>query len=327
MFAKIGSATALVMAASLMPALSQAQPSVSSYPNKPVRILVGYPAGGPTDLTARLIAAKLQASMGQSFIVDNKPGAGSNVASEMLAQSPADGYTLMIAASQLTWNSVLYKNIRYDALKSFEPISRLMSAPAVLAINPKVQVKTVSELVAKAKKEPGKYTFASSGPGSVPHIAGELFKSKASIDLLHVPYKGSGPAVTAVLGGETDMYFMTVLSAMPYFKSGKLLPLGVTSNRRIPQLPNVPTMAEAGVQGVELDSWNGLFAPAGTPKEIVEKLGREVRKILEQPDVRKSFEEQGATVVGSTPEEFSAYLKKEVTQGTAFARSIKLSLD
>ncbi|MBF6989149.1 tripartite tricarboxylate transporter substrate binding protein [Cupriavidus sp. IK-TO18] len=327
MINKLGGASVLAMAL-LVPMSVKAQAAAPSYPNKPVRILVGYPAGGPTDLTARMIAAKLQASMGQSFVIDNKPGAGSNVASEMLATSPADGYTLMIAAAQLTWNSVLYKNIRYDAIKSFEPISRLMSAPAVLAVNPaKVNAKTVSELVAQAKKEPGKYTFASSGPGSVPHIAGELLKSKAKIDLLHVPYKGSGPAVNAVLGGETDMYFMTVLSSMPYFKSGKLRPIAVTSNHRIPQLPDVPTMAEAGVAGVEIDSWNGLFAPAGTPKEIVEKLGKEVRKVMEMPDVRKAFEEQGATVVGSTPAEFSAYLKKEVSLGTTFARSINLKLD
>lgn len=327
MLAKFGAASALTVAAFLAPAFALAQGAAATYPNKPVRILIGYPAGGPTDLTGRLIAAKLQASLGQPFVVDNKPGAGSNVASEMLATSPADGYTLMIAAAQLTWNSVLYKSIRYDAIKSFEPISRLMSAPAVLAVNPKVPAKNVADLVALAKREPGKYTFASSGPGSVPHIAGELLKSKAKIDLLHVPYKGGGPAVTAVLGGETDMYFMTVLSAVPYFKSGKLRPLGVTSNRRIPQLPEVPTMAEAGVAGVEIDSWNGLFAPAGTPKEIVEKLSAEVRKVLQMPDVRKVFEEQGATVVASTPAEFSTYLKKEVAEGTTFARSIKLSLD
>jgi tripartite-type tricarboxylate transporter receptor subunit TctC len=306
---------------------AQAQDASAHYPNKPVRIVIGYQPGGPTDLTARVVATKLQAALGQPFIVENKPGAGSNLASEMVAAAAPDGYTLLVAASQLTWNSVLFKKLKFDAVKSFEPVSMIMSAPAVLVVNPALPVKDLAELVSMAKKQPGKLSFASSGNGSVPHIAGELFKTRAGINLLHVPYRGAGPALSDLLGNQVSMSFMTALSALPHVQNNKLKPLAVTSRQRLPMLPNVPTMAEAGVPGVEVDSWNGLFAPAGTPKEIVDKLYRELAKALATPEVRKTFEDQAATVVGSSPAEFSSFLKKEVVEGSAFAKSINLSLE
>lgn len=321
-FATLLSAIALTLSG---PAL--AQDAAASYPNKPVRIVVGYQAGGPTDLTARLIASKLQTSMGQSFIVENKPGAGSNLASDQVAASAPDGYTLLIAASQLTWNSVLYSSLKFDAVNSFSPVSEIMTSPAVLVVGPTNKARTVAELVSLAKESPGKLNFASTGNGSVPHLAGELFQSRAKVKIVHIPYRGAGPAMNDLMGGQVDMYFMTALTAVPHIQANRLRALAVTSSKRLPQLPNVPTMAEAGIQDVELDSWNGLLAPAGTPKAIVDKLHREVEKALAAPEVRKTFEDQAATVVGSSPAEFSAHIKQEVQRGAAFVKSINLRLE
>jgi tripartite-type tricarboxylate transporter receptor subunit TctC len=306
---------------------ADAQGAAATYPAKTVRIIVGYQPGGPTDMTARLVAARLQTALGQPFVVENRPGAGSNIASEYVAGSAPDGYTLLVSASQLTWNSVLYKNLKFDPIKSFAPISRIMSAPAVLAVNPSLPAKNVAELVALARAKPGQLSFSSSGNGSVPHLAGELFKQRAGIDIMHVPYRGAGQATSDLLGGQVSMSFMTALSALPHFREGKLRPLAVTAKQRLPQLPDVPTMAEAGVAGVEVDSWNGLFAPAGTPKGIIDKLHREVAKALAASDVRKTFEEQAATVIGNSPSEFADALRREVEQNAAFIKSINLKLE
>ena len=211
---------------------ASAQDSANNYPNKTVRIVVGYQAGGPTDLTARLIASKLQSAMGQAFIVDNKPGASSNRASEIVAASPPDGYTLMVAASQLISSSVFFKDIKFDAQKSFEPITEIMTSPAVLVVGPSLQVKTVDELIRLAKSKPGQLSFASTGSASVPHISAELFQTRAQVQLLHVPYKGGGLALNDLLGGQVDIFFMTALTAIPHIQSGKVRPLAVTSGNR-----------------------------------------------------------------------------------------------
>ena len=308
-----------------MPATAQNAPA--AYPNKPVRIVVGYQAGGPTDLTARLIASKLQATLGQAFIVDNKPGASSNRASEIVATSAPDGYTLLIAASQLVSSSVLFKDVKFDAEKSFAPVTEIMMSPAVLVVGPSLQVKSLSELIALAKKQPGKLSYASTGSASVPHVSAELFQLRAKINLLHVPYRGAGLALNDLLGGQVDLFFMTALSAIPYIQSGKVRPLAVTSKQSLPQLPNVPTMAQAGIQDLELESWNGLFAPAGTPQPIIDQLYREVSKVLKDPDVRKTFEDQAAVVVGSNPKEFAAYIKQEVQRVKALSQTIKIEID
>jgi tripartite-type tricarboxylate transporter receptor subunit TctC len=296
------------------------------YPNGPVKIVVGFSAGGPTDLAARLIAAKLQAAFGQSFVVENKAGAGSNLASEIVAAAPPDGYTLLMAAAPIAINGHLYKNLKFDVLKSFEPVSQVMSAPCILAVRPD-SYKAMAELVAAAKKEPGKLSYSSSGAGGSQHLAGELLQQKAGIELIHVPYKGAAPALNDLLGGQVSMGFMTSLSSVPHFKSGKLRALAVAAPQRLPQLPDVPTMAEVGLPGVEINSWSGLLAPARTPPQIVEKLQREVAKALAAPDVREKLVAQGAVVVGGTSAEFANYLAREHGEYGKLIKAIKLSLD
>ena len=315
------------LALSLVGFAASAQDTAASYPNKPVRIVVGYQAGGPTDLTARLIASKLQASLGQAFIVDNKPGASSNRASEIVATSAPDGYTLLIAASQLVSSSVLFKDVKFDAEKSFAPITEIMMSPAVLVVGPSLQINSLSELIAGAKQQPGKLSYASTGSASVPHVCAELFQLGANISLLHVPYRGAGLALNDLLGGQVDMFFMTALSAIPYIQSGKVRALAVTSKQPLPQLPHVPTMMQAGIQDLELESWNGLFAPSGTPQPIIDKLYREVSKVLKDPEVRKTFEDQAAVVVGSSPEKFAAYIRQEVQRVTKLSQTIKIEID
>ncbi|MEJ8815867.1 tripartite tricarboxylate transporter substrate binding protein [Variovorax ureilyticus] len=315
-----------LLVAAAVPTMCFAQ-AAAEYPSKPVKVLVGYQAGGPTDLTARLIATKLQTALGQAFVVDNKPGAGSNIASEQAASSPADGYTLLVAASQMTWNSALYKNVKYDPVRSFVPISKIMASPAVLVVSPNLPIKTVADLVSLAKREPSKISFASSGNGTVPHLSGELFKSAAGVQMTHVPYKGAGPALTDLLGGQVDVSFMTALSAIQYVKDGKLRALAVVSNERLPQLPNVPTLKESGISGVDVESWNGLFAPAGTPPSIVQKLSDAVVKIMKEPDVRKVFVDQAATPIGNSSSEFAAEVRAEVQRNNAFIKSANLKID
>src|SRR5512140_2625424 len=304
----------LVGGAALMAAgwegLARAQASTANYPSGPVKIVVGFSAGGPTDLAARLIAVKLRAALGQTFVIDNKPGAGSNLASEIVARAAPDGYTLLMAAAPLAINNNLYKDLKFDALRSFEPISQVMSAPCILAVRPE-SFKTLAEMIAAAKKEPGKLSFSSSGPGGSQHLAGELLQQKVGIKLIHIPYKGAAPALADLLGGQVSMGLMTSLSSVPYFTSGKLRALAVAAPQRLPQLPDVPTMAEAGAPGVEINSWSGLLAPAKTPSDIVAKLHREVVKALAAPDINEKLSSQGAVVVGSTPAEFRTYLAQE----------------
>jgi tripartite-type tricarboxylate transporter receptor subunit TctC len=306
--------------------ITRAAAQASEYPNAPVKIVVGFSAGGPTDLAARLVGAKLQAAWGQPFIVENRPGAGSNLASEIVAAAAPDGYTLLMAAAPIAINGHLYKGLKYDVQKSFEPISQVMSAPCILAVRPD-SYKTLAELVAAAKQQPGKLSFSSSGPGGSQHLAGELLQQKAAIKLIHIPYKGAAPALSDLIGGQISMGFMTSLSSVPYFTSGRLRALAVAAPQRLPQLPDVPTMAEAGFPGVEVNSWSGLLAPAHTPPEIVARLQREVVRALAAPDLRDKLMSQGALVVGSTPTEFAAYLAREHADYGKLIRSINLTLD
>jgi len=318
--------TAALLAAGWRP-LARAQGAADSYPSGPVKIVVGFSAGGPTDLAARLIAAKLQQAFGQTFIVDDKPGAGSNLASGIVAEAPPDGYTLLMAAAPLAINNHLYKNLKWNVLTSFAPITQVMSAPCILAVRPDSPYKTVADVVAAAKKQPGKLSFSSSGAGGSQHLAGELLQQKAGIKLIHVPYKGAAPALNDLLGGQIAMGFMTSLSSVPYFKSGKLRALAVAAPHRMPQLPDVPTMAEAGFPGVEMNSWSGLLAPAKTPPQIVAKLNREAVKALQSPDVRDKLVSQGAMVVGGSPQDFAAYLAREYDNYGKLINAIHLSLD
>jgi tripartite-type tricarboxylate transporter receptor subunit TctC len=316
---------AALLAGGLAP-LARAQGAADAYPNGPVKIVVGFSAGGPTDLAARLMAAKLQQAFGQTFLVENKPGAGSNLASGIVADAAPDGYTLLMAAAPLAINNHLYKGLKWNVLSSFAPITQVMSAPCILAVRPD-SYKSMAELVADAKRQPGKLSYSSSGAGGSQHLAGELLQQKAGIKLIHVPYKGASPALNDLLGGQIAMGFMTSLSSVPYFQSGKLRALAVAAPQRMPQLPDVPTMAEAGFPGVEMNSWSGLLAPAKTPPEIVAKLNREAVKALQSPDVRDKLVAQGALVVASTPQEFGAYLAREYDSYGKLINAIHLSLD
>ena len=313
-------------AALLLCGLAQAQGNAANFPNGPIKIVVGFSAGGPTDLAARLIAVKLQAAFGHPVVVENKPGASSNLASEIVARAAPDGYTLLMAAAPLTINNHLYKNLKFDGLQSFEPISQVMSAPTILAVHLDA-AKSMAELVANAKKNPGQLSFASSGTGGTQHLAGELLQQQAGIQLIHIPYKGAAPALNDLMGKQVSMGFMAALSAIPYLKEGKLRPLAVASVQRLPQLPDVPTMGEAGFPGVEIDSWSGMLAPAKTPPEIIDKLYREINKALAAPDLKEKLVSQGAVVVNSNPAEFRAFLVHTSGEMGKLIKSIKINLD
>ena len=309
-----------LLAAWSAPAAAQGDPG-AAYPARPIRIVVGYAPGGATDLAARLIAQKLQEAWGQPVVVENKPGAGSNIGSEQVARAAPDGYTLLMGTIANATNMSVYRNLNYDTLRDFVPVTQVMSAPSVLVVAPSASFSDLPGLIAAAKAKPGTLTFASSGAGGSPHLAGELLKIRAGIDITHVPYKGAAPALTDVVSGVVSMGFMTALSAVPHMQSGRLKPIAVAAERRLQQIPAVPTMAELGLKDFEVSSWSGLFAPARTPPEIVARLQREVSRILSLPDVREKFAAQGADPVGSSPEQFRAYVRAEIDKWAQVVRA------
>lgn len=279
-----------------------------SYPAKPIRFVVPYPPGGASDVTARIIGQKLSEAWGQPVIVDNRAGANGNIAAEQVAKAPADGYTMLMGnVGPNAISPSLYTNLAYD-VASFAPVTLTTTVPIVLLVNPSLPVNNVKELIAYAKASPNKLNFASAGNGSSNHLTGELFKSIAGIDIVHVPYKGDGLALTDVMGGQVSMMFTTVVSAMPHIKSGKLRAVAVASAKRIAAMPNLPTVAESGVPGFDSSSWGGILFPAGTPKEIIAKMHDAVVAILAMPDVKARLSSLGAEVVGNTPDEFGSYI-------------------
>jgi len=296
----------------LMAAASSSAQAQGNYPDKTVRIVVGFSAGGTTDVVARILAKELTEELGQSFVVENKPGAGSNIGVESVVRAPADGYTLLMMAVTSAINQTLYPKLRFDITKDLAPIALAAKVPNVLVVNPGVPVNTVQELIDYGKKNPGKLNFASSGSGTSIHMAGELFKLETKLDVAHIPYKGSSPAVTDLIGGQVQYMFDNMPSAWPQVQAGKLRALAVTTPTRSPAAPNVPTMQESGFKGFDVSSWFGLMAPAGTPAPIIDKLNAAVLKALAKPDVQKRMMELGAEPQKTTPAEFGAFIKKEV---------------
>ena len=315
--------TAIAALALLLPPAAGAQ----TYPAKPVKFIVPYPPGGPTDIVARVVGQKLSEHTGQQFIVDNRAGAGGNIGAEAVARSPADGYTLLIATTAHAINMSLFKKMSYNTLKDFAPVAPLTHGPLVIVANPSLQAGNVRELIALAKARPGAINFASSGNGQSTHLSGELFNSMAGVKMTHIPYKGSSPALTDVMGGQASVMFDTMLSAMPFVKSGKLKALAVTSATRSPVAPDLPTVAESGLRGYETIAWNGVLAPAGTPKEAIAKLSAELKRALETPEVKEKFAAQGFAAAWSTPEAFATFLQTEVDKWSPVVKASGATID
>ncbi|MBK5204292.1 MAG: tripartite tricarboxylate transporter substrate binding protein [Polaromonas sp.] len=315
-FARTACAALAISTFSLASAIAQ------DYPSKPVRIVVGYSAGGATDTMARLLAQRLSTQMNQQFIVANMAGANGNIAADHVARSTPDGLTLYMGAINNTINASLYDKLPFDFVKDFSPISRVATVPNILVVHPSVPVQNVKELIALAKAKPGKINFASSGTGSSIHMSGELFKLMANVDMVHIPYKGSAPAVSDLIGGQVQVMFDNAPSALPHVKGGNLRALAVTGATRSPALPDVPTMNEAGVPGFQVTSWFALFAPANTSKDIVQKLSSEVNKALKNPALQESLGKLGADPAGNTPEQLTEFVAAETAK---WAKVVKAS--
>jgi tripartite-type tricarboxylate transporter receptor subunit TctC len=293
-----------------------AQALAQAYPARPVKLVVPYPAGGPTDIVARVVAERLTAQTGQTFVVDNRAGAGGNLGAEAVARSPADGYTLLVATTAHAINMSMFKNLTYDVQRDFAPVSLLTQGPLVLVTHPGFEAKSVAELIALAKAKPKAVSFASSGNGQSTHLAAELFNSMAGVSMTHVPYKGSAPALNDLVGGQVPLMFDTMLSAMPHVKSGRLKALAVTGANRSPAAPDVPTVAESGLPGYQVYAWNGLLAPAGTPPQVIARLSEELKKALEQPSVQEKFSAQGFAATWTPPPQAASFVRAEVEKWT-----------
>ena len=289
--------------------------AAQDYPAKPIRMIIPFPPGGGSDVAGRVVAAALTERLGRQVIADNRPGAGGIIGTELAANAPKDGYTLLMVSLAHTVSPWLHDlKGRYDPIKSFAPVAIIAASPIVLVVNPALPIHSVADLVSLAKKQPGKLQYASAGIGSVTHLAGELFKVSAKLEILHVPFKGAGPATLDVVAGHTNLLFGGLLATVPHVRSGRLRALGVGSLKRNPILHDVPSIAEAGVPGYETVNWFGLVAPAGTPAAIVERLHREVTATQSQPEVQKQFDADGATVLRMRPAEFQAYMVADMNK-------------
>jgi tripartite-type tricarboxylate transporter receptor subunit TctC len=294
--------------------LAAAGAHAQSYPTKPVRLVVGFTPGGGVDINARMMAPELSKIYGQQFIVDNRPGAGTNIANELVAKSPPDGHTLLVNTAAIAINMTLYRKVNYDAIKDFAPVSIFSQSPNILTVHPSLPVKNVKDIVALAKKKPGSMNYSSAGSGTTQHLTGELFKLRTGTNIVHIPYKGSAPSLTALLGGEVEMTFANIPAISSHVKSKRLRALANAGTKRADQMPDVPTLKESGINGVEVVVWYGVLAPAGTPKEIVNSLSSSIAKISRNPDMRRHLTDQGAEPVGNSPEEFSKLLREEVAR-------------
>jgi tripartite-type tricarboxylate transporter receptor subunit TctC len=316
-----------LFAASLALFAAHTASAQSSYPNRPVKILVGFTPGTAPDLAGRILADRFAEVWGTPFVVENVPGAGSNVATERVAKAAADGYTLLMGGnSALVINPSLFETLPFDPLKDFAPISQIFIAANVLAVPPEIPVKSVAELVALAKANPGKLSYAHAGVGTSQHLAAELFKYRAHLDIAAVPYRGSTALVPDLLAGRVTMSFANIVNILPLAREGKLRALAITSIKRSPLAPELPTMAESGFPGFEAVPWFGLLAPVGTPKDVLEKLHAETVKTLARPEVRKKFDELGLEPVGNTPAEFAAIIRKEMPEWAAVIKDAGIKL-
>jgi tripartite-type tricarboxylate transporter receptor subunit TctC len=318
----------LCLTACLCVSILPVQAQADKWPSKPVKYIVPFPPGGTTDILARIIAQKLSASLGQQVLVDNKPGAGGNIGSDFVAKSAADGYTILGGTiSSHAINVSMYKKMPYDAVKDFAPITLIGTNANILVVHPNNPAKNLAEFIANARARKEPLNFASAGTGTSQHLCGEMFKSLTGLDMLHIPYKGSAPAIQDVMGEQVSMMFDTTVVAGPFVKSGKLRALGVTSAKRVKGYEDIPTIAEAGVPGYAVVSWQGIFAPAGTPADIVQRLNVEIVKILRSPDIIKRLEDLGLEPAGNTPAEFAAFQKAEIAKWAQIIKAANISAD
>jgi tripartite-type tricarboxylate transporter receptor subunit TctC len=311
----------LLLLTGVAPSLAQ------GYPNRPVRIVVGFPAGGPTDAIARIVAQRLSDSLGQQFVVENIPGAGGNTASGQVARATPDGYTILAISTGFMVNPSLYAKVPYDPIKDFSAVTLVAASPNVLVVNPQIPAKTLPELVQLIRDNPGKYSYAGVGVGSTPQLGGELFRLAYKLDLVHVPFTGAAPAVQATIGGHTPIAFTALPSSLSAIQSGQVRAIGLAASERAQQIPDVPTFTEQGVTGQDADTLTGIVAPAGTPKEIVELLAREIAKSVAQPDVSERLAMLGFKPVANTPDEFSARIRLEMEKWGQVVRAANLRIE
>jgi len=317
-----GIALAAVFSGVVAPACAQ------GYPSRPVRLIVPYPPGGGTDIFARLVGVKLTETLGQPIVVEQRPGAAGVIGADVAAKASPDGYTLVIGqASNLAINLSLMKKLPYDPVRDFAPITLVATSPNLLVVHPSLPVRSIKDLVTLAKSKPGAINYASAGNGSPGHLAAEYFKKVAKIDLVHIPYKGATPALLDVLAGHASLYFTSPIAAQPFVQSGRLRQIAVTSGKRFPPLPDVPTIAEGGYRDIDMTSWWGLLAPAGTPADIVDKLNAATVKALNSAEVKERLASQGAMVVTNTPNEFAAYIKSEIAKWARIVAASGARLD
>lgn len=302
---------AVIFAAACCAAVPATQ--AQEYPAKPIRIVVPFGAGGPTDVMTRALAQKMTEALHQSIIVDNRPGAGGNIGADIVAKAPADGYTLLVGTNgPLAANLTLFSKLPYDPLKDLAPVTLFTYLPNMLAVHPSVPARNVTELIALLKSKPDEYSFGSGGNGTSSHFSGELFKTLAGVRMTHIPYKGDGASMIDVVGGQVPIVFCSVLAGMRYMESGRIRALAVTSGKRVPAVPNIPTMAESGLDGYDLSAWYAVMAPAGTPREIINKLNSVLVKIIRTTDLKEKIESMGGIPVGSTPEEVTELIKADI---------------
>lgn len=293
-----------------------------AYPNKPIRVVIPWPPGGSNDVVGRIVLQKVGESLGQQFVIDNRAGAAGSIGADVVAKAPSDGYTLMVHSTTHVGNATIYKKLPYDTLRDFTGVALLAAQPGVLTVHPSLPVKSVKDFVALAKSRPGQINYSSSGNGSAPHLSMALFIAMSGIKLVHIPYKGGGPQVTALVSGETQASLATISTVLAHLKSGRLRPLGVSSPKRSGTLPDIPTIAESGVPGYEMNPWIAVFAPAGTPKDIINRLNGEINKALRLPDVSQNLASQALDAWISTPDEFDARLKSDYEK---YAKLIRLT--